>query len=1240
MRKMIYRNRVLQVLNVILLMLLFSSYVHPAAETIQYGYDEVQQVRDVTYNDGTTVNYIFDTSGNRLLKDTIISGTSASNPPTAPSNTSPADSALDVALNAQLSWTASTDPDNGDVVVYDIYVGTSANPPLIVSGHQTTSYIVNLEHNTQYFWKIVARDNHNTTTTGLEWSFTTDNIPAMPLVADFNAVPNNIIGPVTINFQDNSSSFNNSITAWHWDFDNNGTEDSSLQNPSVLLNPGTYDVALTVDDVYGRINTITKTGYLVILADNDGDGIDEGTDNCSIVVNPDQSDINGDGEGDLCDSDIDGDGILNNGNPPCAGGSKYNCYDNCPFVKNQSQADYFDGIGDLCDTDIDEDGVNNIDDNCPLTPNGPRQGTCINSSNAGSSCTNNGQCTGGSCSVNQEDSAGDGYGDACTLYVCIATSDSAGLQIALNNAQTDNMNNIIQLEQGTYSVQNNNNLRFTHGSSQFYSLVMKGGYESGCNVRTLDPSNTILDGALVSGRVNKVLDLTNAGDPYPGADWLGIKGGSLYLEGVTIQNGQKGIYMYSAKGDITVKDNIIQDNVNDPNWDKGGIEANVYEGNIMLLNNLIKNNKSQYTTAYLSTDIGEIVMSNNIITGNRTAFDNGGGLTVYITNVNNGAARVKLTNNTITENRTTYSPGKGGGIFFQINRESTVADLFNNIVWNNTAMLGGNDIYINSTKGKINAFNNLIGNVYGSLADDINNNYVGPPSFVATGSWNGDSWTEGNYHLSSESVCIDTGNNVAYSMQSTDYDGNPRIFRGTVDIGAYEAVGDISVLPQPLDFGYVDAGSSSDKTITITNNGTADLIISSVTSPSAPFGITYDNCSSQTVVPAASCTIDVRFLPTVSGVVNSSFDIPSSDPDENPLVVLLSGTGNALPIADAGGPYTDVEGQSIMLDGSGSSDPNGTIISYEWDINNDGTFEYSSATTTRSHTYAQNGQYAVKLRVTDDIGATDEIMTTANVSDTSPTADFTSSPTTVPANKPVYFTDNSTAYDLPLIFDWDFDNNGAIDSSVQHPFYIYNVQGTYSVKLTVTDSDSSQGSLIIADYITVTPPVYDLTIIKTGTGNGTVASLLSGIDCGNDCTEEYQADSSVNLISVAGAGSEFKGWTGGGCSGLGDCIVTVNADMSLTAAFDICANLPARISGAVPAYYSTIQAAYDAAQDGDTIESQAVRFTESPDFNLNKTITLDGGYNCGYSSVSGSTVINGNINISDGSVILENLVLE
>ncbi len=78
-----------------------------------------------------------------------------------------------------------------------------------------------------------------------------------------------------------------------------------------------------------------------------------------------------------------------------------------------------------------------------------------------------------------------------------------------------------------------------------------------------------------------------------------------------------------------------------------------------------------------------------------------------------------------------------------------------------------------------------------------------------------------------------------------------------------------------------------------------------------------------------------------------------------------------------------------------------------------------------------------------------------------------------------------------------------------------------------------------------------LTVSKDGTGSGTVTSAPSGINCGGDCTEDYAADTEVTLTASATAGSEFIGWSGGGCSGTGVCVVTMSAAQSVTATFDL-----------------------------------------------------------------------------------------
>ena len=178
-------------------------------------------------------------------------------------------------------------------------------------------------------------------------------------------------------------------------------------------------------------------------------------------------------------------------------------------------------------------------------------------------------------------------------------------------------------------------------------------------------------------------------------------------------------------------------------------------------------------------------------------------------------------------------------------------------------------------------------------------------------------------------------------------------------------------------------------------------------------------------------------------------------------------TENIPPIADPNGLYAAIEGQEVVLDGSGSSDADGYIVLYEWDINNNGTFDYSTTSPVQSHAFMQQGTYTIRLKVTDNLGATDEATTIVNISDTSPTVDFNGSPVNGVAPLTVHFTNNSTGYDQPLHFEWDFDNDGEVDSIAESPSYIYTASDTVSIKLTVTDADGSTNSLTQTDYIII-----------------------------------------------------------------------------------------------------------------------------------------------------------------------------
>ena len=80
-------------------------------------------------------------------------------------------------------------------------------------------------------------------------------------------------------------------------------------------------------------------------------------------------------------------------------------------------------------------------------------------------------------------------------------------------------------------------------------------------------------------------------------------------------------------------------------------------------------------------------------------------------------------------------------------------------------------------------------------------------------------------------------------------------------------------------------------------------------------------------------------------------------------------------------------------------------------------------------------------------------------------------------------------------------------------------------------------------------PLYAINVTKSGTGTGTVTSAPAGINCGSTCGYSFIKGTVVTLTAAAASGSSFKGWSGGGCHGLGVCRVTVNATTTVSAVF-------------------------------------------------------------------------------------------
>jgi hypothetical protein len=112
----------------------------------------------------------------------------------------------------------------------------------------------------------------------------------------------------------------------------------------------------------------------------------------------------------------------------------------------------------------------------------------------------------------------------------------------------------------------------------------------------------------------------------------------------------------------------------------------------------------------------------------------------------------------------------------------------------------------------------------------------------------------------------------------------------------YSIFPEIKVTPSSIDFRNVSAGKTLEEKITVKNMGGVALTLDTIGSVSSPFVRSGGTCTDgKTLVPNATCTLLIEFVPTADGVFTSSFDITSDDLDTPVVTVDLearSGPGD------------------------------------------------------------------------------------------------------------------------------------------------------------------------------------------------------------------------------------------------------------------------------------------------------------------------------------------------------------
>jgi len=177
----------------------------------------------------------------------------------------------------------------------------------------------------------------------------------------------------------------------------------------------------------------------------------------------------------------------------------------------------------------------------------------------------------------------------------------------------------------------------------------------------------------------------------------------------------------------------------------------------------------------------------------------------------------------------------------------------------------------------------------------------------------------------------------------------------------------------------------------------------------------------------------------VSGSVNTSITV-QVETNEGPTASFVYSPTN---------PKVD---EKVNFNASGSSDQDGTIVSFQWDFG-DG---HSDSGETVTHQFKDAGTFTVVLVVQDNSGNRDSTSQTVSVSEgEAPSASFVYSPANPAENETIYFNASQSTDEDGTIesFDWDFgDGTTGKGETITHR---YGSSGSYTVLLSVTDDDGN-----------------------------------------------------------------------------------------------------------------------------------------------------------------------------------------
>ena len=418
-------------------------------------------------------------------------------------------------------------------------------------------------------------------------------------------------------------------------------------------------------------------------------------------------------------------------------------------------------------------------------------------------------------------------GKNATVNNCIATGSTIGGTGSTGISISRVTNNVV-LQSCTITTNGNNNLNAQGGlyvncySYPYTALVAvtnclftgNSAYYSGGGAYLVGVTNVSFSGNTFTG--NQANNGSGGGGVYclgiyggitlvnntftgnSASAYSGIGGGVATVGGTNlIMNGNTfvgnysggtygsgaGAYCSGISGNISLTNNVFVGNSAVSGGTGGGLYCSSgYTNLVSLFGNKFQNNSANegggfYVSAPNINLLNNLAV-NNVVTNYSFYIALGGGIWV------DASATLNMINNTVSGNS---SAGSGGGAAFVIGGVVEYLNIYNNIIWGNSATNGG-DVYINGTgKQKIFSYNDVdsqAGPVWDLAVGNID---LGPKFYDPI---------NGDYHIQTNSPCLTAGSTSAPALPATDLDGNPRIVNGNVAMGCYEF---ITTITHPAD---------------------------------------------------------------------------------------------------------------------------------------------------------------------------------------------------------------------------------------------------------------------------------------------------------------------------------------------------------------------------------------------------------------------------------------------------------